>query len=69
MDDYNYSLDEYVSSDNDERLKQIEIAKARREEQNRIRIAEMFLQDIMDVILAAGARTDDAEGKFAKMIE
>ncbi len=69
MDDYNYSLDEYVSSDNDERLKQIEIAKARREEQNRIRIAEMFLQDIMDVILATGARTDDAEGKFAKMIE
>lgn len=69
MDDYDYSLDEYVSSDNDERLREIEMAKAQREEQMRTQIAQMFLQDIVEVILQAGARTSDANEKFAKIIE
>lgn len=69
MDDYDYSLDGHVSSDNDERLREIEMAKAQREEQMRTQIAQMFLQDLIEAILQAGARTGDAEEKFAKMIE
>lgn len=69
MDDYDYSLDEYVSSDNDGRLREIEMAKAQREEQMRTQIAQMFLEDLIEVILWAGVQTEDAEEKFNKLIE
>lgn len=68
-DNYDYSLDKYVSPDKDERLRQIEMAKAQREEKMRIQVAQMFLQDLIEVILQVGAQTGDTEEKFAKMIE